>query len=100
MPNFNLNGQHIDVAGLGLGDCRPIILFPSGLIPPGEPGRDLEAALIQINATFGFNNTPHSFATTWVPTRDDPTAFHGASGQSPNVGRIVGFTIGEFLVSG
>lgn len=100
MPNFNLNGSEISIAGLGLSDCRPVITFPSGLIPAGEPGRDLQAALIQINATFGFNNTPHSFATTWVPTLDDPTAFHGASGQSPNVGRIIGFTIGEFLVSG
>ena len=100
MPNFNLNGSVIDVAGLGLGDCQPVITFPSGLIPPGQPGRDLEAALIQINATFGFNTTPHGFATTWVPTRDDPQAFHGASGQAPSVGRIIGFTVGEFLVSG
>jgi hypothetical protein len=100
MPNFNLNGSLIDVAGLGLGDCRPVITFPSGLIPSGQPGAHLEAALIQINATFGFNTTPHSFATTWVPTRDDPKAFHGASGQAPSVGRIIGFTIGEFLVSG
>ena len=100
MPNFNLNGADIDVAGLGLGDCGPIITFPSGLIPPGQPGRDLEAALIQINATFGFNTTPHGFSTTWVPTRDDPQAFHGASGQAPTVGQIIGFTIGNFLVSG
>ena len=100
MPNFNLNGSQIDIAGLGLGDCQPVITFPSGLIPSGQPGRDLEAALIQINATFGFNTTPHGFATTWVPTRDDPKAFHGASGQAPNVGSIVGFTVGQFLVSG
>lgn len=100
MPNFNLNGQQINVAGLAFGDCPPVVTFPSGLIPVGQPGRDLEAALIQLNATFGFNTTPHSFSTTWVPSRDDPRAFHGASGQAPNVGRIIGFTIGEFLVSG
>ena len=97
---FSLNGERIDVEGLGLGDCQPVIMFPSGQLPPDEPGRDLEAALIQINATFGFNNTPHAFNTTWVPTRDDPKAFHGASGQAPLPGRIIGFTIGEFLVSG
>ncbi len=100
MANFNLNGEQITVEGLGLGDCRPVITFPSGEIPPGEPGRDLDAALIQINATFGFNTTAHSFNTSWVPLRDDPKAFHGASGQTPLPGRIIGFTIGEFLVSG
>lgn len=97
---YSLTGERITVEGLGLGDCRPVITFPSGQIPPGEPGRDLEAALIQINATFGFNTTPHSFNTSWVPTRDDPRGFHGASGQAPIPGNIIGFTIGEFLVSG
>lgn len=97
---FNLNGERINIEGLGLGDCDPVIVFPSGQIEPGFPGRDLDAALIQINGQFGFNNTPHNFTTTWVPTRDDPKAFHGASGQAPNVGEIIGFTVGEFLVSG
>ena len=97
---FSLAGERITVEGLGLGDCRPIIRFPSGQIPPGEPGRDLEAVLVQINATFGFNTTPHTFNTTWVPKRDDPKAFHGASGQAPLPGRIIGFTVGEFLTSG
>lgn len=100
MANFNINGQRIDVEGLGLGDCQPVITFPSGQIPDGQPGHDLEAALIQINASFGFNTTPHTFNTTWVPTRDDPKAFHGASGQAPAVGSIIGFTVGEFLASG
>ena len=100
MPNFNITGQQIDIEGLGLGDCQPIIMFPSGQIPAGAPGRDLEAALIQINASFGFNTTPHAFNTTWVPTRDDPKAFHGASGQAPAPGSIIGFTVGEFLASG
>ncbi len=100
MANFNIAGHRIDVDGLGLGDCQPIVAFPSGLFSDGEAGRDLDAALIQINATFGFNNNPHSFTTTWVPRRDDPKAFHGASGQAPTVGKIVGFTVGEFLVSG
>ena len=98
--SFSLAGERIDVAGLGLGDCQPVITFPSGLIDQGQPGADLEAALIQINATFGFNTTPHTFNSQWVPTRDDPKAFHGASGQAPSVGEIIGFTVGEFLVSG
>ena len=100
MANFNITGQRIDVEGLGLGDCQPVIMFPSGQMPAGAPGHDLEAALIQINASFGFNTTPHIFNTTWVPTRDDPQAFHGASGQAPAVGSIIGFTVGEFLASG
>lgn len=97
---FSLAGTQITIEGLGLGDCRPVIVFPSGQIPSGEPGWQLEAALVQINATFGFNTTPHSFSTTWVPTRDDPKAFHGASGQAPAPGTIMGFTVGEFLASG
>ncbi len=97
---LSLTGEQITIEGLGLGDCKPVITFPSGQIPPGEPGRDLAAALIQINAIFGFNTTPHTFNTTWVPTGDDPKAFHGASGQAPLPGRIIGFTIGEFLTSG
>lgn len=97
---FSLTGERITIEGLGLGSCPPIITFPSGLIPAGDPGHDLEAALIQINATFGLNTTPHAFNTQWVPTRDDPKAFHGASGQAPEVGQILGFTVGEFLVSG
>ena len=100
MGNFNLAGQQIDIEGLGLGDCQPIIKFPSGQIPPGLPGADLNAALIQINGTFGFNITPHSFNTTWVPLRDDPKGFHGASGQAPAIGQIIGFSVGEFLASG
>jgi hypothetical protein len=97
---FDLTGKRITVEGLGLGDCPPVITFPSGQIPAGQPGRDLQAALIQINAVFGFNTTPHSFSTSWVPTRDDPQGFHGASGQAPAVGNIIGFSVGEFLVSG
>lgn len=97
---FNLAGERISITGLGLRDCQPVITFPSGQIPLGEPGHDLAAALLQINAVFGFNTTPHTFNTSWVPTRDDPKAFHGASGQAPIPGRIIGFTVGEFLVSG
>jgi len=100
MANFNITGQRINIEGLGLGDCQPIIKFPSGQLPPGTPGRDLDAALLQINASFGFNTSPHTFNTTWVPTRDDPKAFHGASGQAPTPGSIIGFTVGEFLASG
>jgi len=76
---FNLNGEIINIDGLGLADCQPVIAFPSGQIPDGQPGRDLQAVLTQINASFGFNTSPHSFNTTWVPTRDDPKAFHGGS---------------------
>jgi hypothetical protein len=100
MANFNLNGQQIDIEGLGLGDCQPVVTFPSGQVPANQPGHDLAAALVQINASFGFNTQPHSFNTTWVPTRDDPKGFHGASGQAPAVGSIIGFTVGEFLASG
>jgi len=96
----NIFGTTVNVDGLGLGNCQPVIAFPSGQIAAGQPGRDLEAILIQINAQFGFNTQPHTFNTSWVPTRDDPEAFHGASGQAPSVGTTIGFTIDEFLVSG
>jgi len=97
---YSLAGESISVEGLGLGDCSPIITFPSGQVPLSQPGHDLEAALLQINASFGFNTTPHNFNTSWVPTRDDPQGFHGASGQAPLPGEIIGFTVGQFLVSG
>jgi len=100
MP-FNLNGELISIEGLGLGDCQPVIKFPSGLIPENEPGRDLDALLTNINASFGFNQTSHTFNTTWVPLKvEEPKTFHGASGQAPLTGRIIGFTVGDFLVSG
>lgn len=100
MANFNISGGRIDVTGLGLGDYQPVILFPSGQFSPDEPGSDLEAILIQLNASFGFNTTPHNFSSTWVPIRENPLNFHGASGQAPEVGKIIGFTVGDFLASG
>lgn len=38
------------------------VVFPSGTF-----GLDLEAELSSINATFGFNKTPHRLETEWIP---------------------------------
>lgn len=96
---FNIAGSIITIEGLGLGNCQPEIRFPSGLIPANETGSALQATLANFNSSFGFNQTPHSFKTTWIPTQKFEL-LHGASGNLPLTGRIIGFTVGDFLVSG
>lgn len=97
MPGFNSN-PHIHVSG---GQSSPpdlAILFPSGQIPSGQPGSNLAAALIIANATFGFNVTPHTLDTEWVPYGS--TMFHGASGQLPSIGTFLEIFIGQFYFRG
>jgi hypothetical protein len=96
---FNIQGSRINVGALALGDCQPVIQFPSGLIPENEPGRDLDAILVGVTSSFGFNQTAHTFKTTWLPTHKFEQ-LHGASGNLPLTGRVIGFDIGNFLVSG
>lgn len=96
---FNVQGSIITIEGLALGNCQPAVEFPSGLITNNESGSALDAVLATVNASFGFNQTPHSFRTTWIPAKKFEL-LHGASGNLPLTGRIVGFNIGDFLVSG
>jgi len=96
---FNVEGSRITIEGLNLGNCRPEVEFPSGLILNNEAGSALDAVLASLNATFGFNQTPHAFRTTWIPTKKFEL-LHGASGNLPLTGRIIGFSVGDFLVSG
>jgi len=86
-------------SGLAFTNCPPVIKFPSGLISPGQPGSNLEAYLGDLQATFGFNSTPHSWTTHFIP-RGDKNSMHGASGNLPSIGSIIGFQVGELLVSG
>ena len=87
----------IVVSGVGV----PLngIAWPSGQFLDSEPGSQLCAFLSSINATFGFNLTPHGFQTEWVPC-GDPCAFHGASGQLPEIGHSLELFVGDFFFRG
>jgi len=87
----------IVVSGVGV----PLngIPWPSGQFNDNEPGSQLCAFLTSINASFGFNLTAHSFQTEWVPC-GDPCAFHGASGQLPDIGHRLELFVGDFFVRG
>jgi hypothetical protein len=87
----------IVVSGVGV----PLngIAWPSGQFAYTEPGSQLCAFLSSVNASFGFNLTPHSFQTEWVPC-GDPCAFHGASGQLPDIGHSLELFVGDFFLRG
>lgn len=87
----------IVVSGVGV----PLngIAWPSGQFNDNEPGSQLCAFLSSVNASFGFNLTPHSFQTEWVPC-GDPCAFHGASGQLPDIGHKLELYVGDFFFRG
>ena len=87
----------IVVSGVGV----PLngIPWPSGQFGNNEPGSQLCAFLSSVNATFGFNLTSHSFQTEWVPC-GDPCAFHGASGQLPDIGHSLELFVGDFFFRG
>jgi len=83
----------------GVGAPLNGITWPSGLFGNSEPGSQLCAFLSSANSTFGFNISPHSFQTEWVPC-GDACAFHGASGQLPDVGHAFELYIGDFFFRG
>lgn len=87
----------IVVSGVGV----PLngIEWPSGQIAPDQPGSQLCAFLSSVNASFGFNLTPHSIQTEWIPC-GDADAFHGASGQLPTIGTQLELFIGDFFFRG
>lgn len=87
----------IVVSGVGV----PLngIAWPSGQFGSGVPGSELCAFLTSANATFGFNLTPHNLQTEWVPC-GNPSAFHGASGQLPEIGKQMEIFIGDFYFRG
>lgn len=87
----------IVVSGVGV----PLngITWPSGQFSPSEPGSQLCAFLSSVNASFGFNLTPHTFQTEWIPCRSSEY-FHGASGQLPDIGHFLEVFVGDFLIRG
>lgn len=91
-----MSGADITVSGTSVPQHE--IHFPSGQITEGQPGSALAALLISANATFGFNETPHSLDTEWAPTGSG--VFHGASGQLPNIGTTLELQIGDFFFRG
>lgn len=87
----------IVVSGVGV----PLngIPWPSGQFGLNEPGSQLCAFLSSVNATFGFNVTPHSCQTEWIPC-GPPETFHGASGQLPDIGHALELFVGDFFFRG
>ena len=74
------------------------IPFPSGQITPGQPGSNLNAALIGMRSTFGFNETPHTFELDFIPSG---TGYgHGASGNLPSVNTPLEMYISGFYLNG
>jgi hypothetical protein len=68
------------------------------LAPSSQWGVILDASLVQMQASFGFNLTPHNFSLTFIPT-----AFNGASGQLPTIGTATEMSIGpsgQFYIKG
>lgn len=69
--------------------------------PSGQWNTDLDAFLTSVNATFGFNLTPHKFSLQFVPT-----AFRGGSGELPEVGTYTSYEVRQgscsegFLIAG
>ncbi len=75
--------------------------FVSFKAPSGQWNTDLDAYLVSMNATFGFNLSPHKFSLQFVPT-----AYNGASGNLPQIGTYTTYTIRQgscsqgFLIAG
>jgi hypothetical protein len=87
----------IVVSGVGV----PLngIPWPSGQFGDNQPGSQLCAFLSSVNATFGFNLTPHTCQTEWIPC-DEGKPFHGASGQLPDIGHSLELFVGDFFFRG
>jgi hypothetical protein len=85
------------VSGVGV----PIngFAWPSGQFADDQPGSQLCAFLSSLNSSFGFNLQPHTINTEWIPC-GDPCAFHGASGQLPEIGKALEISVGDFQFKG
>jgi hypothetical protein len=83
----------------GGSDILSPVKFPSGQIPVGLPGSTLNADLVDLSSTFGFNDSPHQFNMSFVPQGTKET-IHGASGQTPNIDTDLSFNIGSFVIKG
>lgn len=83
----------------GVGTPLNGIEWPSGQFAHNEPASQLCAFLSSINATFGFDVNPHTFNTEWIPCGNSD-AFHGASGQLPEIGHSLELYVGDFYFRG
>jgi len=88
----------VTVSGVGVPDDA--IPFPSGQIPEGDPGSNLYAFLSSVNASFGFNLTPHKLDMEFVPVPRGEVIMHGASGQLPDIGVFIEMFIEDFYFRG
>jgi len=74
------------------------IEFPSGQVPSGSLGGNLDASLISLRATFGFNSQEHTFECDWAPIGSGYA--HGASGNLPPINTELSFWVSGFYVKG
>lgn len=74
------------------------IPFPSGQITSGQPGSNLNAYLIGMRATFGFNSEPHTFELDFIPSGTGHG--HGASGNLPAINSEIEMQISGFYLKG
>lgn len=74
------------------------IPFPSGQITAGLPGSDLNAFLIGMRASFGFNESPHTFELDFIPSGMGHG--HGASGNLPVINTPLEMSISGFYLTG
>lgn len=82
-------GKHITVTGLPSYQQHTYVPLPSGSL-----NIPVEAELLSINATFGFNQQPHQISLEFVP-------IDFSASTLPSVGSGVSFTLGEnFYVRG
>lgn len=85
---MTLDSKYIEVSGMPSYEEQKIT-FPSGTF-----GIAVDAFLSSINATFGFNKTPHTFQLEYVPARFSYT-------ELPTIDSLVSFTVGDdFYIKG
>lgn len=74
------------------------IKWPSGQIPSGQPGWNLDASLASLRAKFGFNSEPHQFDLTFIPVGSGYG--HGASGNLAPINTDIEMQISGFYLRG
>lgn len=97
LTNISDGNPYIEVSGLPAFADEIRWPFGSGVDVEGNVGfaKDLDARLSDLQATFGFNQTPHRFNMTWVPV-----CFEFDTAGLPNIGDEIDFTISAFRVKG
>lgn len=73
------------------------IAWPSGQFA-GQAAGNINACLIRMNSSFGFNENPHNFELQFAPI--GPKPYHGASGNLPDINTLMDINISNFRIRG